>query len=109
MFNTPVLNNNHLDSPYELVSDNKWTIEKMLAMASDASKELDGNMGIDPEIDIMGMIGTTNPDRAFMTAFNLDLLMEVFQCATRQPKIILMHIKRFAVRSTEARIIICFM
>lgn len=74
MFNTQVLDNNHLESPYDLVNTDKWTIEKMLTLAAEAGGEIDGKIGVDPESDIMGMIGTVNPDRAFMTAFDLDLI-----------------------------------
>ena len=46
IFSKKVLNDHHLESPYELVAQGKWTIDKMLEMARAVTAESDGVDGI---------------------------------------------------------------
>ncbi len=43
MFNKDLIIDFTLDVPYELVAENKWTIDKMTEMSVDVSKDLDGD------------------------------------------------------------------
>jgi hypothetical protein len=42
-FNKDIANDNNLEDPYQLVHDGKWTLDKMIEMASGVSVDLDGN------------------------------------------------------------------
>ena len=46
IFNKNVLANSGLESPYQLVEDGKWTMDKMLEMARQVTQESDGVDGI---------------------------------------------------------------
>lgn len=58
LFNKKILAELALENPYQLVRDGKWTIDKMLEMCKDVSKDLngDGKMGIE---DLYGYAGET--------------------------------------------------
>jgi len=42
-FNKRILDNNSLESPYNIVRDNRWTMDKLYEMGKVASKDLDGD------------------------------------------------------------------
>ncbi|MBO7665840.1 MAG: hypothetical protein J6S70_00250, partial [Clostridia bacterium] len=46
IFNKNVLNNNRLESPYELVEKGEWTMDKMLEMARAVTQDTDGVDGL---------------------------------------------------------------
>ncbi|MBR5031228.1 MAG: hypothetical protein IKX49_00840, partial [Clostridia bacterium] len=46
IFNKNVLNNNRLESPYELVEKGEWTMDKMLEMARTVTQDTDGVDGL---------------------------------------------------------------
>lgn len=48
-FSRELVEKNKFENPYEIVSSGKWTLEKMLKMASDATSDLNGNDTIDTE------------------------------------------------------------
>ena len=62
MFNKNMVRLNDLESPYELVKNGEWTIDKFSRMVKDVSKDLDGN-GIWDEKDQYGF--TTTNDTAY--------------------------------------------
>lgn len=43
LFNKQVINNYHLDNPYELVKSNQWTYDKMYEMADAVDGDINGN------------------------------------------------------------------
>lgn len=55
MFNKSILNQNQLESPYELMNSGKWTIDKMVEMGQKISSDLDGN-GVMDQADQYGLI-----------------------------------------------------
>ena len=63
-FNKDILAENNLESPYELVMNMQWTIDKMMQMAAVAARDLDGDNKISNEggKDIFGFI--THGDHA---------------------------------------------
>lgn len=48
-FNKDMIEQNHLDDPYQLVNDGKWTLDKMTEMASSMYRDLNGNTSVDLE------------------------------------------------------------
>ena len=55
-FNKDLLEDYHLDNPYDIVREGKWTIEKMFSMIGASTSDLDGN-GTMNENDRYGLIG----------------------------------------------------
>lgn len=55
MFNKVILNQNQLESPYELMNSGKWTIDKMVEMGKTVSNDLDGD-GEMTQADQYGLI-----------------------------------------------------
>ena len=56
MFNKPMIDDNKLESPYDLVNENKWTIAKMLEMAKATVKDLDGDGKMRHDVDSYGFV-----------------------------------------------------
>lgn len=54
VFNKEIVRNNEMESPYELVYSGEWTIDKYIAMAEAAVRDVDGD-GKYTEADIFGM------------------------------------------------------
>ncbi len=54
VFNKEIVSNNDMESPYELVYDGEWTIDKYIAMAETAATDLDGD-GKFTDTDVYGM------------------------------------------------------
>ena len=48
-FSRELVEKNKFENPYEIVNSGKWTLEKMLKMAYDATSDLNGNDTIDTE------------------------------------------------------------
>ena len=67
LFNKQLIEDNHLEDPYQLVKDHKWTIDKFNEMAASVSKDLNGDSQYDLDdrygllyycdMIAMGMIG----------------------------------------------------
>ena len=55
IFNKEMLSDEGLESPYDLVTSNAWTVEEMVMMASDVSEDLDANDMYDDQ-DKYGMV-----------------------------------------------------
>lgn len=73
-FSSTIITENKMESPYELVKNNQWTLEKMLQMAEQAGGELDGVAGASKEGDRIGIIGIDNPMRAFGTCLGCEIV-----------------------------------
>jgi len=56
MFNKPMINDNKLESPYDLVNSGKWTISKMHEMAKVTVKDLDGDGRMRYDVDCYGFV-----------------------------------------------------
>ena len=55
IFNKEMMSDEGLESPYDLVTSNAWTVEEMVMMASDVSEDLDANDMYDDQ-DKYGMV-----------------------------------------------------
>lgn len=73
-FNKSILDEYKLESPYELVHADTWTLDKYLELAQHGDKDLDGNGVMDPAVDQLWSVGQMVPNRAFFTAFNLSVV-----------------------------------
>ena len=58
LFNKSILSDLGLENPYQLVRGGKWTIDKMLEMCKDVSRDLDGDGKMGRE-DLYGYAGET--------------------------------------------------
>ncbi len=56
---------------YDLVRDDEWTYEKMIAMSLGAAKDLDGDLAINPEDDQYGFQYDMGCGYAFLTSIGL--------------------------------------
>ncbi len=68
-FNRNILNNLDLASPYQLVDEGKWTLDKMLEMASSFSGDLNGDGIIELDNDNFGAFYDLQSGRALFPAF----------------------------------------
>ncbi len=55
-FSKKLVEDNHLDNPYQLVYDGKWTVDNFIKMATDVSKDLNGNQTVE-DSDQFGFCG----------------------------------------------------
>ena len=73
IFNAQMISFNSLKSPYAMVANNEWlysnVVEQTVVVGSG-----DGDNIVEIEEDTFGMIGATNPQRALLTGFNLEIL-----------------------------------
>lgn len=68
-FNKDILNDNQLESPYELVREGSWTLEKLKTLSSAVESDVDGN-GIMNDKDMYGYSSDcTNFVSAYQCAF----------------------------------------
>ena len=65
-FNKTLAAANYLESPYELVRANKWTLEKFAQMCRDVARDVDGGGEVDSE-DIVGFFYENGQFNFFMT------------------------------------------
>jgi hypothetical protein len=56
-----------------MVANNEWTYDNMVAQTVAVGHEETGE-GVNIDDDVFGMIGATNPQRALLTGFNLEIL-----------------------------------
>lgn len=73
-FSSAIIAENKLEDPYELVKTGKWTLDKMLEMATQAGGDLDGTAGASKEGDRIGIIAIDNPMRAMGTCVGCEVL-----------------------------------
>lgn len=69
-FNKETIENLNLKSPYELVDEGMWTIEKQIEYAEAAGRDLDGD-GVINEKDTFGFIMQLHGIRAYATNFGI--------------------------------------
>ena len=55
-FNKQLISEYKLDDPYKLVSEGKWTVDKLMEMSRVAAADLNGNQKVDPEEDRFGFV-----------------------------------------------------
>lgn len=65
MFNKPMILDNKLESPYDLVNENRWTIAKMLEMAKVTVKDLDGDGKLKHDVDSFGFVTHESSNEGF--------------------------------------------
>ena len=65
-FNKTLAAANDLESPYELVRNNQWTLEKFAQMCRDVARDVDGGGEVDSE-DIVGFFYENGQFNFFMT------------------------------------------
>lgn len=66
-FSKSMLNNYQLDDPYELVRENKWTLEKFGTMVKSVGEDVDQN-GIYDKNDTFGLLTPTDTHLAILSA-----------------------------------------
>ena len=66
-FNKDMIREYALEDPYQLVRDNKWTIDKMWSMAKSVTKDIDGD-GKMTDVDQYGFISQTHTIHGNITA-----------------------------------------
>ncbi len=72
-FNKTVLENYDLESPYTVVDEGKWTIDRLMEMARSATEDINGNGYMDSE-DNIGMAMLYNSGEAFYAATGVKLV-----------------------------------
>ena len=60
-FNKNLAENINLESPYDVVRNGKWTVEKMLDLMKDVASDLSGDGKIDRENDLLAFISHHTP------------------------------------------------
>lgn len=69
-FNTSLIEEYHMENPYKLVEENRWTAEQMFSMALQINSS-DSGEGADLTRDTFGYVGHHVASRGYMTAFNV--------------------------------------
>lgn len=68
-FNKGLIGDYKLESPYDLVFDGKWTLDKLIGMTKDVYNDLNGN-GVSDKDDLFGMV-TTISHNAWSVALDI--------------------------------------
>lgn len=66
MFNKQLIDDMGVESPYELVLDNRWTYDKMLEYMNLAAQDLNGNGKMEQAYDRFGFITTADHPRSMI-------------------------------------------
>ena len=72
-FNKDIIENNNLESPYDLVTSGKWTLDKMAEMASSVYSDLNGNAKVDIDDQFGFYISSVNHAPNFVLASGMRL------------------------------------
>lgn len=72
-FNKDMVEKNKLESPYDLVTSGKWTLDKMAEMASSVYSDLNGNAQVDDEDQFGFYISSVNHAPTFILSSGLRL------------------------------------
>jgi len=73
-FNKDMIESKNMENPYELVTDGKWTFDRLVSMAKDAYADLNGNATVD-EGDCYGFtVANTNHLNNFIDSFDLKII-----------------------------------
>lgn len=67
-FNKSIIDENHLESPYELVNNGTWTIDAFMRIAREGTKDLNGDGKIEEEADQIAYLAKHASNRSFMTS-----------------------------------------
>lgn len=68
--NRELINENHLDDPYQTVRDGKWTLETMKKNCANVTTDVNGD-GVMDQNDKWGFLSSSNGSTALMTASNI--------------------------------------
>ncbi len=74
MFNKKMINDLDLESPYDLVKNNKWTFDKMYEMMQKAKSDENGNGKVDFDTDKFGFVTHNSSLGAFYYAAGLKVV-----------------------------------
>ena len=72
-FNKDMVEKNKLENPYDLVTDGKWTLDKMAEMASSVYADLNGDTKVDDEDQLGFYISSVNHAPNFVLASGMRL------------------------------------
>lgn len=73
VFNQAIIADNHLDNPYDLVADGKWTIGRLQEMAAAAAADIDGDGKPTPSDDRFGICFCTNAAMPILSSLGVSL------------------------------------
>ena len=73
MFNKQAITDNNLEDPYQIVRDGKWTFDKFYEMASDFSRDLDGD-GKFGEEDQYALVTSNDSLQGFFYAADIKVI-----------------------------------
>ncbi len=72
-FNKRLISDNGLEDPYELVKEDRWTSDKIVAMSETALRDLDGDGKYNPNNDLYGLCYYLHGGRGFLYAYGMKL------------------------------------
>ena len=75
IFNQSMIEKNNLVSPYDLVENNQWTLDKFIELASSISGDLNGDQQY-TEVDMYGLLSETSNFRFFVIASGVDIFIQ---------------------------------
>ena len=73
-FNQSIIEENKMESPYELVENNNWTMDSFLKLAAEGSRDVNGDEAITEDTDQLAFLAKHAAMRSFMTASELSLI-----------------------------------
>ena len=72
IFNRDLAKENNLEDPYDLVYNNKWTLDKMIEMSLAVSADLDGDQAF-TDLDQYGLLSESSNFRFLVVASGIDI------------------------------------
>ena len=72
-FNKKLISDNGLEDPYELVKEDRWTSDRIVAMSEAALRDLDGDGKYNPINDVFGLCYYLHGGRGFLYAYGMKL------------------------------------
>jgi ABC-type glycerol-3-phosphate transport system substrate-binding protein len=72
-FNKRLISDNGLENPYDLVKEDRWTSDKIVAMSETALRDLNGDGQYKPNDDLYGLIYNLHGGRGFLYAYGMKL------------------------------------
>ena len=77
LFNKDMVSDLNLDeSLYDMVRDNKWTLDGYASIAKNFVKDLNGDGSLTPEDDLLGYIAQLTVNRSLQEGFGLSLFTD---------------------------------
>lgn len=74
-FNQSFVQNNGLENPYDHIENNTWTIDTFMKLASEGSRDINGDGKIEEEFDQLAYVAKHASNRSFMTATETSLFV----------------------------------